>query len=40
MSFWTRPIVAAQMAVAAPIAATSYRAAGASTNRAFERATM
>src|SRR5213594_164234 len=40
MSFCTRPIDAAQMAVAAPITATRPRAVGARTYSAFDRATM
>ncbi len=40
MSFCTRPMVAAKMAVSAPMMATVFIALGASTNSALERATM
>ncbi len=40
MSFCTNPIVAANIAVTAPTIATTFIASGASTNSAFERATM
>src|SRR5271166_768563 len=40
MSFCTRPMVAAKIAVSAPTIATVFMACGASTNSAFERATM
>ncbi len=40
MSFWTRPMDAANMAVSAPTMATVFMDVGASTNSAFERATM
>ncbi len=40
ISFCTSPMDAAQIAVAAPIAATTCRVSGASSNKAFERATM
>jgi len=40
MSFWTNPMVAAKIAVRAPTIATVFIAVGASTNKAFERATM
>src|SRR5664279_1983580 len=40
MSFCTRPMVAAKIAVKAPTIATVFIACGASTNNAFERATM
>ena len=40
MSFCTRPIEAAKMAVRAPMMATVFIAFGASTKSALERATM
>ncbi len=40
MSFCTRPIDAANTAVSAPTMATVFIAVGASTNTAFERATI
>ena len=40
MSFCTKPMEAAKMAVSAPTMATVFIEVGASTNRAFERATM
>src|SRR5205809_7740666 len=40
MSFCTRPIEAAKMAVRAPMMATVFIAVGASTKSAVERATM
>src|SRR5271165_98881 len=40
MSFCTSPMEAAKMAVTAPMIATTFMAFGASTNKAFERATM
>src|SRR5664279_694461 len=40
MSFCTSPIVAAKIAVSAPTIATVFMACGASTNSAFDRATM
>ena len=40
MSFCTRPIEAAKMAVRAPMIATVFIAVGASTKIALERATM
>src|ERR1019366_9495721 len=40
MSFCTRPMVAAKIAVRAPTIATVFIAFGASTNNAFDRATM
>ena len=40
MSFCTRPMVAAKIAVSAPMMATVFIALGASTNNALERATM
>ena len=39
MSFWARPIVAAKIAVPAPIHATSVSASGARTKTALQRAT-
>ena len=40
MSFCTNPIEAANIAVSAPMIATVFMAFGASTNSAFERATI
>ena len=40
MSFCTSPIEAAKIAVSAPMMATVFIEVGASTNKAFERATM
>jgi hypothetical protein len=40
MSFCTSPMVAAKIAVNAPTIATVFMACGASTNSAFDRATM
>ncbi len=39
MSFWAMPIVAAKMAVAAPMTATAIMEVGARRKRVLERAT-